>query len=147
MARADGAGFRLRGLRARGSPGRRKKERRSLERLPSGGHMGEILLDDEDKTRGQLLDEVRVLRSRLRALVTEQKQAEGLLGVQTQVLERITTDATLTELLEMLVLGIEGQSPGMLCSVLLLDPGQGTLRHGAAPSLPETYRRAIDGAH
>ena len=38
---------------------------------------------------------------------------------------------------------IEYQSKDMLCSVLLLD-GK-TLRHGAAPSLPDEYNRAIDG--
>ena len=39
---------------------------------------------------------------------------------------------------------IERQSKDMLCSVLLLE-GK-TLRHGAAPSLPDEYNRAIDGA-
>ena len=38
---------------------------------------------------------------------------------------------------------IEQQSPGMLCSVLLLEGTQ--LRHGAAPSLPKEYIAAIDG--
>ena len=38
---------------------------------------------------------------------------------------------------------IERQSGDMLCSILLLDGN--TLRHGAAPSLPDEYNRAIDG--
>src|SRR5439155_662101 len=38
---------------------------------------------------------------------------------------------------------IEEQAPGMLCSVLCLDGER--LRHGAAPSLPEDYSRAVDG--
>jgi len=33
----------------------------------------------------------------------------------------------------------------MLCSILLLDEDGKTLRYGAAPSLPESYNRAIDG--
>jgi PAS domain S-box-containing protein len=40
---------------------------------------------------------------------------------------------------------MEQQFPGMLCSVLLLDSDGTTLRHGAAPSLPQEYCRAIDG--
>jgi two-component system cell cycle sensor histidine kinase/response regulator CckA len=40
---------------------------------------------------------------------------------------------------------MEQQFPGMLCSVLLLDSEGISLRHGAAPSLPAEYCRAIDG--
>jgi PAS domain S-box-containing protein len=40
---------------------------------------------------------------------------------------------------------MEQQFPGMLCSVLLVDSAGTTLRHGAAPSLPREYCRAIDG--
>src|SRR5262249_55538160 len=38
---------------------------------------------------------------------------------------------------------IEEQLPGLICSVLLLEGDR--LRDGAGPSLPPTYRRAIDG--
>jgi PAS domain S-box-containing protein len=40
---------------------------------------------------------------------------------------------------------IEKQHPGLLCSVLLLDAEGTTLRHGASPSLPSEYSRAVDG--
>ena len=40
---------------------------------------------------------------------------------------------------------IEEVAPGVWCSVLLLDEEGTHLRHGAAPSLPESYIRAIDG--
>jgi PAS domain S-box-containing protein len=75
----------------------------------------------------------------------ERKRAEGLLTVQMRVFERISTDASLAEVLEVLTRAIEEQSPGMLCSVLLLDEARGTLHDGAGPSLPADYRRAIDG--
>src|SRR5207249_7000608 len=55
-------------------------------------------------------------------------------------------NAPLGEILERLVLLIEAQSPGMLCSVLLLSDDGNHIRHGATPSLPEEYVRAIDGA-
>jgi PAS domain S-box-containing protein len=48
--------------------------------------------------------------------------------------------------LETLVKLLERVSPGMRGSVLLLDADGVTLRHGAAPSLPAAYRRAIDGS-
>ena len=44
-----------------------------------------------------------------------------------------------------LVRVLEAQFAGMLCSVLLLDEDGQHLRHGAAPSLPEPYSKAIDG--
>src|SRR5688500_5861175 len=47
--------------------------------------------------------------------------------------------------LSALVRLIEMQAPGMRASVLLLDDDGATLRHGAAPSLPDAYNAAIDG--
>ena len=78
--------------------------------------------------------------------ITEHKQAQGLLEVQRQVLERLSTDAPLSEVLEVLAGAIEAQAQDMLCSILLLDEDGTTLRHGAAPSLPADYCHTIDGA-
>src|ERR1700687_3896248 len=49
-------------------------------------------------------------------------------------------------ILEALCLFVEDQSSGVLSSILLSDPKGGSLRHGAAPSLPKSYTEAIDGA-
>lgn len=65
---------------------------------------------------------------------------------QSRVLEMIAANKPLGEILKNLVLLIEAQSPGMLCSVLLLSDDGDHVRHGAAPSLPEKYVKAIDGA-
>jgi PAS domain S-box-containing protein len=62
-----------------------------------------------------------------------------------KVLELIASGALLADTLQALVRFIEAQSPGMLCSILLLDAAGGRMRHGAAPSLPDSYNRAIDG--
>jgi PAS domain S-box-containing protein len=51
----------------------------------------------------------------------------------------------LREALDSLVLLIERVAPGMRGSVLLVDDDGVTMRHGAAPNLPEEYCRAIDG--
>jgi signal transduction histidine kinase len=46
--------------------------------------------------------------------------------------------------LDALVRLVEQQSRGMRCSILVSD-GAAHLRHGAAPSLPDAYNRAVDG--
>src|SRR5271169_1830408 len=47
--------------------------------------------------------------------------------------------------LELLCQAVEGQAAGLFCSILILDREKARLFHGAAPSLPESYARAIDG--
>jgi signal transduction protein with GAF and PtsI domain len=64
---------------------------------------------------------------------------------QSRILEMIAANKPLGDILSRLVLLIEAQSPGMLCSVLLLSDDGNHIRHGAAPSLPEDYVKAIDG--
>jgi PAS domain S-box-containing protein len=72
-------------------------------------------------------------------------QSGALARLYKTVLEKISSQALLPEVLECLCRFMEQQFPGMLCSVLLLDSEGATLRHGAAPSLPPEYCRAIDG--
>ena len=79
---------------------------------------------------------------RLDAVKTE----EDFRVAQSRILEMVAANAPLGEILKQLVLLIEGQSPGMLCSVLLLSDDGEHVRHGAAPSLPDEYVKAIDGA-
>ena len=73
----------------------------------------------------------------------EQQHVGDLLTAQSQVLETLAKDASLTEMLEVFAKTIERQSGDMLCSILLLEGS--TLRHGAAPSLPPEYIHAVDG--
>src|SRR5437899_5924228 len=77
--------------------------------------------------------------------VTERKRAEALRDGESRILEMIARDAALEEILENLVRVVEAQFAGLLCSVLLLDEDGKRARHGAAPSLPEAYSKAIDG--
>src|SRR3984893_13093830 len=77
--------------------------------------------------------------------VTERKRAEALRDGESRILEMIARDASLEEILEKLVRVVEAQFAGLLCSVLLLDEDGQHARHGAAPSLPEAYTKAIDG--
>src|SRR5580700_6755806 len=77
--------------------------------------------------------------------VTERKRAEALRDGESRILEMIARDAPLDEILEKLVLAVEAQFAGLLCSVLLLEEDGQHVRHGAAPSLPGAYTKAIDG--
>src|SRR5882762_6883355 len=77
--------------------------------------------------------------------VTERKRAEALRDGESRILEMIARDAPLEETLENLVRVVEEQFASLLCSILLLDEDGQHVRHGAAPSLPESYRKAIDG--
>ncbi|GAB3026278.1 hypothetical protein GCM10011376_12750 [Nocardioides flavus (ex Wang et al. 2016)] len=73
------------------------------------------------------------------------EDARELLDRQTEVLEMIARAAPLAEVLTGILASLEHLMAGARCSVLLLDRERGTLHHGAAPSLPETYVGAIDG--
>src|SRR5215212_7244938 len=75
--------------------------------------------------------------------------AENEDGVPTEqlcrVLELAIADSPLEETLSELIRIVETTSTtGVLGSILLLDGRH--LRHGAAPSLPQAYCEAIDGA-
>jgi diguanylate cyclase (GGDEF)-like protein/PAS domain S-box-containing protein len=78
--------------------------------------------------------------------VTERKKSEILCRRQNHILEMIARGKPLPEVLEELVSTIEGQCPGMVGSVLLLDDDGMHVRHGAAPRLSPDYNRAVDGA-
>lgn len=77
--------------------------------------------------------------------VTDRKLNLALLEGQREALELIAEGAGLDETLPALAKFIEDQSPGLLCSILLLDGDGEHLRNGTAPSLPLEYTSAIDG--
>ena len=79
------------------------------------------------------------------AFAAEKKEEDFRLG-QSHILQMVAANKPLSDVLKRLVLLIEAQSPDMLCSVLLLSEDGDHVRHGAAPSLPDDYVKAIDGA-
>lgn len=70
---------------------------------------------------------------------------ELLSALDNAMLGMISSGAATSDVLSVLCEAIEKQSPGLLCSILLLDPNRNTLRHAAAPSLPQSYIEVIDG--
>ena len=77
--------------------------------------------------------------------ITKRKRAEALRAIQSRVLEMIATNAPLEDILGSVAHLIESESNGMVCSILLLDEDGLHIRHGAAPSLPDSYTKRIDG--
>jgi PAS domain S-box-containing protein len=76
---------------------------------------------------------------------TQRRREEVFRLAQHEMLEKIASGGALPDVLDCLARFVEELSDGMRCSVLLLDEDGETMRHGAAPSLPEEYIRAIDG--
>jgi len=101
-----------------------------------------------------LHDQVSVLRDdhfRIVGLVgswfdiTDRRRLESFQEGQAQVLDCLVKRRSLEESLERIVRVLEGQCQGMVCSILRFDSATQSLRHGAAPSLPDEYNRLVDG--
>jgi PAS domain S-box-containing protein len=73
------------------------------------------------------------------------RASTDLLRCQNRVLELVARGSPLQETLDFLLREIEEKCAGMLCSILLLDADGVHVRHGSAPSLPESFVRGIDG--
>src|SRR6266550_2888088 len=78
--------------------------------------------------------------------ISQRKRREALLAGENRVLEMVAKGDSLADILDNLCRLVEGQSSGVLASILLMDPNGKQLRHGAAPNLPKAYTEAIDGA-
>lgn len=71
------------------------------------------------------------------------ERGSELLALQNDILEAVARGKPLHDTLDLLCRGVELLAGDVRCTVLLLE---GThLRHGAAPSVPDEYVRAIDG--
>jgi PAS domain S-box-containing protein len=80
------------------------------------------------------------------ASLAPDKRSALLLSGEKQVLELIVQGAPLPTVLDAIVRLVESLADHeLLASILLLDDDGVHLRHGAAPSLPAAYNRAIDG--
>src|SRR5260370_3593053 len=74
--------------------------------------------------------------------VTARTLAQALRDGESRILAMIARDAPRREILERLVLVVEGQFTGLLCSGLLLDEDWHPARHGPAPTLPHPHPTA-----
>ena len=78
--------------------------------------------------------------------IHDRKQAETLLAGENRLLELIAKGDSFASILRELCLLVEEISSDSLASILLLEPASQCLWHGAAPSLPVNYTKAIDGS-
>jgi PAS domain S-box-containing protein len=78
--------------------------------------------------------------------VTERTRARKLQAAEQRILEMIASDTSLDDIMVTLLKAIEEHSPPTIASIVLLSADGKHLKDGAAPGLPEAYRRAIDGA-
>lgn len=90
-------------------------------------------------------EQAAAMRRHAKARHESDERHRRVLEGQNRILEMIASDVATPEILAGLVRWIESQAPGMLGSILLLDEDGIHVRHGAAPSLPEEFVRAIDG--
>ena len=77
--------------------------------------------------------------------ISARKRQEQQLESERRVLQALAAGAPLESALEQICRLVEEQYPSAVCSVLLLDADGQRLRCGAAPGLPEAFRRAADG--
>jgi PAS domain S-box-containing protein len=107
------------------------------------GTLGQISISSAPvrDSAGRIVAGVAVLSD-----ITAREDEQAFHAGQKRVLEMIASARPLPETLKSILHLIELQSNGMLCSILLLGEDGLHVRHGAAPSLPEGYLKAIDGA-
>ena len=126
-------------------------------------------MHDQHRTKAQLCEELAALRMRVAELeqarvdppcaeepinrrlhdsrdARERQRVEHVLECQRRFFEQLATGASLDDVLDILARTVESQIDGGLCSIMLLDEQGQHLHHGAAPSLPAAYVRAIDGS-
>jgi PAS domain S-box-containing protein len=92
-------------------------------------------------SKGEISGGVIVCRN-----ITKRKKEEAFAAGQGGVLEMIAASAPLEDILTRLVLLMEAQADEMLCSILVLSADGIHVKHGAAPSLPDAYVKAVNGA-
>ncbi|HEX5698872.1 MAG TPA: diguanylate cyclase [Rhodoferax sp.] len=104
-------------------------------RVALGGH------DEGAPLARQLNDMLDTLAQRDQALKDSAKYEQS----RSHILELVSVDAPLQEVLEATVRGVEQFHPAMLCSILLLDDQGQHLGQVVAPSLPNFYNAAMEG--
>ncbi len=78
--------------------------------------------------------------------ITGRKTQEMLLTLEKEVLElNANPAASLKDTVDYFLKGIESLNPGMICSVLLLEEGDKTMKNLSAPNLPADFVAHING--
>jgi diguanylate cyclase (GGDEF)-like protein/PAS domain S-box-containing protein len=76
--------------------------------------------------------------------ITEKKQADEFAHADMRAMEQILEGSPLTEALYTLCAALESYDPELRATIRLIDRESGSLRHTAAPTLPDGFTRAVD---
>ncbi len=79
----------------------------------------------------------------LKTELSQRKRVESLLSAEKRALEMIAHGASLTDILQELCRAIDAQAPGIISSVLLMDPDGQRLRPAAGDRVPSGWAQAI----
>jgi diguanylate cyclase (GGDEF)-like protein len=91
-----------------------------------------------------LVHEGQPLVALLMLPIEDRLEAEGIEGLQREVLEAVALGRPLGAVLDLLCRRVEALAPSVACSVLLIEKN-GTITPAAGPSLPEPYVQALVG--
>lgn len=123
----------------------RSTERESRDSGPTAYRVvtgrGQIV-EVEVRSVAVTLSETRGTESIIRD-TSERVRAERHRVAMQCVFEQVATDAPLRSTLDAIARIVDDRLPGRFCSIMLVADGH--LHDGAAPSLPASYRAAIDG--
>jgi len=76
---------------------------------------------------------------------TEAHESEELLAIQSDLLERLASGASVHESLDHLCQAIESLVPNSVCAIMYFEPQQGVLKVRAAPNAPQSLCEKLDG--
>ncbi|MDO9308893.1 MAG: cache domain-containing protein [Deltaproteobacteria bacterium] len=99
----------------------------------------EIAVDPIFSDIGEIIKAVYIVKN-----IDDLKKAEQGGQNRAEILERIARGEPLSLLLAFICTAIEAESPGALCSIMLVDDDGLRLLHGAAPNLPDSYNAAVN---
>jgi len=112
---------------------------------PTRQHELEAFLHTVSMTYTHLEHHLERLQRAFEMASEELFQRNLALQAQKQVLEMAVQNAPLPQILTIICQLFEQRFPDALCSILVMDEAGAHLLHGAAPSLPDFYNRAVDG--
>jgi len=81
----------------------------------------------------------------LQTNIDDRKRAEVLIAGEKLVLEMVATGRSMAVILDALCGLVEGTISAGYCSIVLVDARGARLKHGAAPSLPESFITSVIG--
>jgi PAS domain S-box-containing protein len=113
--------------------------KRALMQMEIGNRWFEVSVDPVINEEGVVINAVHIVKD-----ITTLKKAELRESIRSEILERIASGEPLSQLLAFIAVSIEKESPGALCSILLVDDECKRLLKGAAPNLPDFYNRAAN---